>query len=176
LQLPAPWLDSPQILHPWKLVQASPKLQEEDRAQPKQNCLPLGASMACLLLAVGASFAVGLPDMVRSALQSAGKWSGRPHRKQWARWRFLGVWAELSEGRLHFGDEEAGGPTLNATGRVAMMVSAARSRLPKSCDGLRATASRCWISYSMAVSQLCERPRSITSLWWAEKASARISP
>jgi len=79
LQLPAPWPDSPQILHPWKLVQALPKLQEEDWAQPKQNCLLLGASMACLLLAVGVSFTVGLPDMVRSALQSAGKWSGWPH-------------------------------------------------------------------------------------------------
>ena len=112
------------------------------RSGPTETNLPLGASMACLLLAVGASFAVGLPDMVSSALQSAGKWSGRPHRKQWARWCFLEVWVELSDGRFRFGDE-VGGAMLYVTGRVAMRVSAARSRLPKSCDRLRATASRC---------------------------------
>jgi hypothetical protein len=82
LQPPAPWLSSPQILQPWKLVHVLPKLQEEFLAQAKQNCLPLGASIVCLLLALGASLAVGLPDAVTSAFQSAGKWSDPPQRKQ----------------------------------------------------------------------------------------------
>ena len=129
-----------------------------------------------MLFPLGARGAVGLPAEVCSSLHSNGKCPQPPHRKQCERCRFLGELDELSCGKLRFvGDEDETG-TVRVTGRVLMMVSAARSKIARSWDGLSATASRCWISYSIAMSQLWERPRSITSLWCWAKASARTSP
>lgn len=51
-----------------------------------------------------------------------------------------------------------------AGGRVAMIASAAMSSVLKSWAGRNATISHWETSYSIAVSQLWERPRSITIL------------
>ena len=126
LQLPAPWLVSPQILQPWKLEHVLLKLQADEQAQQKQKGLPLGASIACLLFADGASFAMDFPVMVISTLQSAGKWSDPPQRKKCECCFLHTVWAGESKGAAHFRDcgED---PVADTTGQVAMMVRAARS-------------------------------------------------
>jgi len=116
----------------------------------------------------------GLPAVVCSSLQSPGKCPVRPHWKQWEWCHFLGVLTVFLERKLCFvGDVDEDTWT---TGWVEIIVSAARSRLARSWDRLRATASYCWISYSMAISQLWEWPRSITSLWCWVKASACPAP
>lgn len=50
----------------------------------KQNCFPLGATMACLLFAPLARAAGMRPDAVEEAVQSPGKCPPPPHQKQCA--------------------------------------------------------------------------------------------
>jgi hypothetical protein len=68
------------------------------------------------------------------------------------------------ENKLHFKGDEGTASAAGAEGRVLMIISAARSKHAKSCDGLRATASHCCTLYSIVMFQSWERPRSMTNL------------
>ena len=140
-------------------MQEGPKVQEEDFAKLKQNCRPSGAAREWIDLAPWERGAGALPAVVVVLLQSAGRCPRSPHRKHRPWGRFFDGEVSKSEEACLFvalcmgAGADGDGAGMDG-GRKAIMVSAVVSRMLMSWLGLWATASRCWMSYSITKSQV----------------------